>query len=1817
MVICYTNHALDQFTEDLMDIGIPNAAIVRLGSKSSPRTEGLLLHRQRVKTSLSRSAWCEIKDAEADMISRGENMRGLLQKLSRSVSTDEILSYLEFHDDTEYYDAFEVPIHSNGMSTVGRKGKAIKPDYLLRRWLAGAQDVGPFSKGVFGTSSAVWLMPNDRRRALYNEWEAQIRKQKLDDLQSAGAQYNMRQAEIRNRFKEGDAQLLANKRIIACTSTYAAMSIDILRRVRPETVMLEEAGELLEPHVLTAIHDSTQRIIMIGDHKQLRPKIMNYALSVECGQGFDLNRSLFERLLLRGLPHVTLNQQHRMRPEIAGIVRHLTYPQLEDAPSTRTRPNVRGLQQNVVFVDHREPEDTLEGVTDRNASVSKQNQYEATLALRFVKYLCQQGYTSEDIVVLTPYLGQLRKLRQTLSTENDPVLNDPDSHDLFAAGLLNSAPSASGGPRIRLSSIDNYQGEEKSIVIISLTRSNSTGDIGFMSQPERLNVLLSRARDGLIVIGNISTFTASKKGGELWSSLQKHMAERKWILRGLPIQCQSHPDVKNIAVKPDDFATMCPDGGCSQLCQEMLSCKTHKCPSRCHILVDHSKIRCPEVIKHTCPKGHSTSYLCQTKPPSDCITCKTLDEKRQRRAKNQLEKFKMQEAEQRRHDQEMEALDEEIALMRKEMANMSLKQEQSIALAAKLQDREAVQKRLEIAKKRAMNATATAPRNGQQSSNVKGTPGFSGTKNEHQSSKQQQQASDQESAEVSPSREEWLRQKRVEGQKNDALDQLVDMVGLENVKQYILDTKGQIEVKKRQNVLSGGERYHASFLGNPGTGKTTVARLWAKLLYTLEVLPGDVFEETTGSKLATGGIQSMQKHIATIVAGNGGVMFIDEAYQLTSGTSAGGRQVLDFLLAEIENQRDKVVFIFAGYRQQMETFYSHNPGIPSRIPHRLDFCDYSEAELLLMLQKLFKKRFNDNAKIEDGNKGLFMRIAARRLSRRRGQEGFGNMRDLENLFGGICARQASRISRERRQGSIPDDFVFEKEDLIGPEPSSALLQSAAWKKLHSLIGLATVKQSISSLVAVLKTNYHRELEEKEPIQVSLNKVFLGPPGTGKTSVAKLYGRLLADIGLLTKGDVLEKTPTDFIGAALGASEQATSGILESAKGKVLIIDEAYMLNPTQSSGQTATDPYRSAVIDTIVSKVHNVPGDDQCVILLGYEEEMEAMFQNSNPGFTRRFPLASAFRFNSFTPDELHQILRLKLAEEDLTVTEQGEHTAMDVLSRARNLSNFGNAGEVSNVIGKAKLSWQKRMTDAVDMVQDLDSIDFDPDFARADTASIRLQNLFQDSIGHHHLVDQLRQYQLIAANLKAKGLPVEDHVPFNFIFKGPSGTGKTTTARKIGQVYYDMGLLDKVEVVECSVSDLVAEYVGQTGPKTRKQLERGLGKVLLVDEAYRLNEGHFATEAVNELTDLLTKPKFKGKVITILAGYENEMNTMLAVNPGLASRFSETIHFTSLSPQQCVELFTSRLRSHGLSCRELDDSQSSGHQEISEVFEDLTKLKHWGNGRDIGNLSSKAMRFALGREIKEGEDAYELPCSYVLDVLKRELLARQKMEGTTCSTNAFDGTTSPEAYQQITNSAPPPSTMTVQQIVTEQEPEPDELAEETTESSRDAGVSDATWNQLQADIAAATQRQLSDSRALQTLAAEVTDCHNTLEQASLELAQREQAIEEHPSSGDGGDSDSEEAKAAAEKRRQLLKQLERARLRKAEMARQRALAEEKAAREKERQAQEREKEAVAQKKLKRTGVCPVGYQWIRQSNGYICAGGSHFVSHAQLDSIS
>ncbi|KAK7428011.1 hypothetical protein QQZ08_005442 [Neonectria magnoliae] len=579
--------------------------------------------------------------------------------------------------------------------------------------------------------------------------------------------------------------------------------------------------------------------------------------------------------------------------------------------------------------------------------------------------------------------------------------------------------------------------------------------------------------------------------------------------------------------------------------------------------------------------------------------------------------------------------------------------------------------------------------------------------------------------------------------------------------------------------------------------------------------------------------------------------------------------------------------------------------------------------------------------------------------------------------------------------------ILTMEDILGPEPIDVRLYSAAWKELNSMAGLEDVKKAIGDLMDRAKVNHRRELAGKGLLQASLNRVFLGPPGTGKSTVARLYGQILADIGLVAINNVVVTTPGDFIGEYTGESEVKTVAILNSTIGQVLIIDDAHTFyQATDRKSSHDTDDYRLGCLDMIVSQIHNKPGENRCVILVGYADLMEEMFRHVNPGLRRRFPLENAFRFKDYDDTELNYILRQRMAEEDITAEQPAMDVAAEVLRRMRDRPNFGNGGDVQNLLDLAKMRFMKRTEEnrmgstrpdnentnnaddeELSGVVVLEQQDFDPEWNRGANASTRCSSLFEGLIGFEAIIDELQDYQRIAANMRLHGKDPRRRIPFTFVFRGPPGTGKTHTARIIGQIFYDMGFLSTNEVIECSASQLIAEWMGQTAPMVLNLLDRSLGKVLFIDEAYRLGTKgvrssggrSYEDEAVGELVDCLTKPRYFNKLIIVLAGYDQGMDSLMRSNPGLRGRFPTDIMFRPMTPRQCKEHLINLIHEDGIFIRDGPDANEEDNKEVLLLFHKLALTPDWANARDVKTLAGIVVAEVYRRDpedLKVEEDA-------------------------------------------------------------------------------------------------------------------------------------------------------------------------------------------------------------------------------------------------------
>ena len=424
----------------------------------------------------------------------------------------------------------------------------------------------------------VWQLDTDERFSLYKLWLERCRSLLSKEMESLVKQYELVLAEKREISAMETAAILKEARVIGMTTTGAAKHQSVLQTVGCRVIVVEEAAEVLEAHIVTALNKDCEHLILIGDHQQLRPNPAVYELAMNYG----LEISLFERLVKNQFPHVVLQEQHRMRPEISNIMRHI-YPDLQDHPVVSSYAHIQGVASDVFLMQHEESES---GVRDTQ---SKANGFEASYVTKLCMYLLLQDYDASQITILATYTGQILAIKNCMK----------------AFGC---------DPSVRVTSVDNFQGEENDIIILSLVRSNENNNIGFLKVDNRVCVALSRAKKGLFITGNFELLSSRSK---LWSNVVSTAQSKGFIGKGLPVVCSNHPDEgEELMFRAEDFDRR-PLGGCGKPCGSRLNCG-HLCELTCH---GYDKLHEKYLCKKPCTKSCESGHPCKKKCSQECGYC--------------------------------------------------------------------------------------------------------------------------------------------------------------------------------------------------------------------------------------------------------------------------------------------------------------------------------------------------------------------------------------------------------------------------------------------------------------------------------------------------------------------------------------------------------------------------------------------------------------------------------------------------------------------------------------------------------------------------------------------------------------------------------------------------------------------------------------------------------------------------------------------------------------------------------------------------------------------------------------------------------------------------------------------------------------------------------------------------------------------------------------------------------------------------------------------------------------------------------------------
>jgi SpoVK/Ycf46/Vps4 family AAA+-type ATPase len=524
----------------------------------------------------------------------------------------------------------------------------------------------------------------------------------------------------------------------------------------------------------------------------------------------------------------------------------------------------------------------------------------------------------------------------------------------------------------------------------------------------------------------------------------------------------------------------------------------------------------------------------------------------------------------------------------------------------------------------------------------------------------------------------------------------------------------------------------------------------------------------------------------------------------------------------------------------------------------------------------------------------------------------------------------------------------------------------ALTELDSMIGLEGVKRSVLELKSLVETDIERRRTGLPSAIPSLHAIFAGNPGTGKTSIARIYARVLAQLGYLSSGHLVEADRSTLVSQYLGDTARNTIELLQKSLGGVLFVDEAYSLKQNES------DAFGQEAIDTLLKFMED-HREDLVVGLAGYRERMDALLE-TNPGFKSRFN--QYVIFDDYTNEQLEKIMYAMTQSQGFTIAAKNVAEAVELLSRQRSGTNFCNARAVRNILDQAirrqavRLAGLKTEGKAVTREQ-LMTLEYGDLLGDAAVATTSGEDDLNSLVGMESVKRTIREYKNQIAVAKMRGQDPREILQPYFVMLGNPGTGKTTVARIMGRIFKELGYLPSDQVVESDREKLVAGYIGQTAAKTRKLLDQALGGTLFIDEAYGLDVRHdvgaedFGREAIETLLKFMEDNR--GRLVIVVAGYDAQMRRFLNSNPGLRSRFTNIINFPDYSASDCIQIF------HGMVSKQGLILGSEAVASLPRMFETLLGAPNWSNGRDVRTFLEFVLRAQAGRIVDSASEPHVL----------------------------------------------------------------------------------------------------------------------------------------------------------------------------------------------------------------------------------------------------
>ena len=785
------------------------------------------------------------------------------------------------------------------------------------------------------------------------------------------------------------------------------------------------------------------------------------------------------------------------------------------------------------------------------------------------------------------------------------------------------------------------------------------------------------------------------------------------------------------------------------------------------------------------------------------------------------------------------------------------------------------------------------------------------------------------------------------GQPLVSQDLLDKLVGLDEVKRQlktIVDTYAYL--RSRKDIANVRISVNAIVIGETGTGKTALAEILRDYFYQHKIIEKPKLTMVDAVDYQ----RFVDKWDENIKKAKNGILFFDNVQKLLPDKYSNQVNPLDKLFVEMDKWEDNPIVIISGLTKGLEDFLESNPAVANRFKYtfRMPTPGYQELADICKLNLRMKYGITDFSAEAENQLLRYFKYQVKIKD-----ETFGNghlaTKTSEDIFTQFISRgaDAKQVEKDDIKGYVPEERTV--EDIL--------------KDLDTFIGMDEVKSAVKEMAYSVQNAMQRAergLGEQE--KMSMHIILTGNPGTGKTTIARKLGEILAAIGYLDSGHVVEVDRAKMVSPYQGETPKVVDRLCDKAKGGILFVDEAYTLAPLSASGDR--DNQGAQALEKLMKRMEDDRGQF-IVIAAGYRTEMENLFR-VNPGFRSRFNYFLDIK--DYSPEQLFEIMQVFAKAKKYIFSPEAEELTKKMITEMYNSrdKDFAN-GRTMRTLFDQICKKQAQRLQGVDISsmsnEELMTINKE-DIPYEAPQSVNADDCLKKLDGLVGLTSVKKEISNLTAflNLQIRRGETQTFQGKHYVFTGNPGTGKTTVARIMADIFKTLGVVARGQLVEADRAKLVAGYAGQTAIKTNQLVDQALGGVLFIDEAYTLKSSDgdtFGAEAIDTLLKRLEDDR--GKFICIVAGYTDQMHDFIDTNPGLKSRFTQTIHFDDYTPDELTEIFLHLADGKNFTID--DDTRAAIHRQFEQLY--LRRDKNFGNAREARRIFNEAVERQSQRLVK------------------------------------------------------------------------------------------------------------------------------------------------------------------------------------------------------------------------------------------------------------